>query len=182
METITSLTIPTDTPDNSQYHEGIIASAKEMYLRYISFNRIADAIFEQTGRKCSQSLVKYWADNQGWAEERNRIMSRVNQEISGRITEEMIERQVKQRELYQKMQRKGEEALDDGMVVVEKMGEAVQLIDTGVKGERQINSALVSLKYIELVVSIISEEVKDEETKRRIAKRLQKATENILSF
>ena len=94
----------------------------------------------------------------------------------------LLKRAEDQIDMYQKMQKKGKDALADDTVTVDKMGDAISLIDTGIKGERQISSGLVSWKYIELVVSIIAEEVKDEDTKRRIAQRIQKATENILSL
>ena len=160
------------------YKDETIFLAKQMYLEGCSFNSIAKKI----GGKCSATLVKHWSDRDGWKDTRLKIIETTSNSIVENAEENLISRVKQQGEAYKKMVEKGLNALKDETVTVDRVSEIVALIDVGIKGERQISSGLVSWKYIEEVVKIICEEVTDDETKRRIAKKLQRLTAELLSI
>lgn len=156
--------------------------AKRLFLQGYNFYQIAKIISEDTKQPCQSRIVTLWAKKGGWKEEKEKMLVRVNEEVTVAAENDLIKRSEEQRNAYRKMIERGLEELTAGVVQVDKMTEIVQLINTGILGERQINAGLVSWKYIEAVITAISEEVQDEGIRRRIAKRLQGLTTEYLSI
>ena len=158
--------------------------AKQLFLQGESFNGIAKKIREQTGTLCRPSTIKHWSnlDHDGsWLEQRNRMLEKVERAVVA-AEETVIKREFEEQlKAYEEMIQKGRAAMADFSVPVQKAGEAAELIDKGIRGWRSINAGLISLQYIQQVVNIINEEVKDEETKRRIAGRLMIITKEVMT-
>jgi len=166
-----------------KYSDQLKLKAKEMFLTGgYSLEDIAVKVRELSGRKANSALINHWVNRYGWKKEKEALFQRAGSEITRSITEAVLTRTTEQLSAYQDMVAMGLEAIKEKNVAVDKVGEAVELIDKGIRGERMISSGLVSWKYIEQVVQVITEEVKDDETKRRIASRLRRVTEDILSL
>jgi len=169
-------------PKDANYPPYIMSQAKELFFRGYSLHKIAEAIKEATGKKCVASLIHAWKekDTPTWEEQRNVIRSDVSLKLKETTEVDMVERAKEQLEAYQKMTQAGSDFLGRDFVIIDKATEAGELIDKGVKGERMISAGLISWSYIERVVQIICEEVKDEEIRRRLATRLQLLTQDLM--
>jgi len=165
----------------SYYSEDVKLRGKQLYLQGFSLNECAKRVAEWTGKKCSASLFRKWAIEGKWGEEQRRSLAKVNTSLTEDTTSKMIQRAKEQLEAYQSLIDRGVKALSDKTVTVDKISEVVSLVDVGIKGERQISQGLVSWKYVEEVVKIICEEIHEEELRRRIARRLQNLTTDLLS-
>jgi len=155
--------------------------ALELYLKDYTYSEIAKNLTESFGRIVSVQDISYWVRSGKWADRKNTMLTEVNENTVKIISDDLLARSKEQLGAYRDMVAMGLEAITDKTVTVDKVGEAVELIDRGIRGERQINSGLVAFKYIEHVVQIISEEVKDEEVLKRIASRLRRITGEVLS-
>jgi len=166
--------------DNSRYTEDIKAQAKELFLRGEPYSRISEEVRKTVGGKCTAALIKKWADDSNWLADKTKMMKRVSDKMVSFVSDDLYKRSKKQLDAYRQMIDKGEAAIDAGTVTVDRKGEAIDLIDKGIRGERQISAGLVSLDAIEYLARIIAEEVSDDETKRRIVMRFQKFALEVL--
>jgi len=162
------------------YPEEIKIQAKELYLRGWNTGEIARMVKEWTGRGATPRLIGLWIEQRGWDKERAAFLESFSKKLTTKTETQMLERAEEQLDAYKQMISMGLKAIKDKSVTVDKASEIVDLIDKGIRGERQVSAGLVSWKYIEKVVSIISEEIEDDEIKKRIASRLQKATVELL--
>ena len=167
---------------SGKYSEEIKAEAKALFLKGLNYYDVAEKVREATGRVGNASLIKFWSDKGNWVAERHKLIKKMDQEVMHSTEENLLIRIKEQLDAYKGMTEMGLEAIKDKSVTVDKVSEAVELIDKGIRGERLVSSGLVSWRYIEQVVHIIIEEVKDDETKKRIANKLRRLTEDILSL
>lgn len=155
--------------------------AKMLYLQGRLFTDIAKEVSARTGRRCTSVVVARWMQKNEWDLEKIALAKRVGTRINGVVEDVIVRRVEKQKEIYEALTDEGERYLDEKRIVPDRMSEVIGMIDTGIKGERTISSGLVSMKLIAEIVAIISEEVKDDEIRRRIAYRLQRASADVLS-
>ena len=55
----------------------------------------------------------------------------------------------------------------------DKAAEAVKAIDIGIKGQREVLSGMINLQFVQDVLSILIEEIKDQDTLNKIAVKLK---------
>ena len=166
--------IKNDPNFNKNYTEEQKLFAKDLYLRGVTLAEISEQIKETYGRRCDISLIKYWRDHENWEATAMVIVDQSNKKLAKLITTDLFDRHTKQLKAYQKMTDAGMKAIENEDVVVTRMSDAIDLIDRGIRGERQVAAGLVSLDLIQKLANIIVEEIFDEEAKKRVVGRFKK--------
>lgn len=70
---------------------------------------------------------------------------------------------------------KGYEALQDESFQLNRASDVMSAIEIGIKGERLVLSGILSAKLITEIITILTDEIQDQEMLRRIATKLKKA-------
>lgn len=153
------------------YSEEIHRKAKIMWLsgNYKSDKEIARVL----GIKRSVTICD-WRKAENWEAERAATVKEVQRKVDSVLTETMAEMQRRHLREYQAMQTKGVQAL----VKAEPrtVGDAVNLLDTGIKGERLVKGEPTEIREIrgvmqfnlEIVETIVADIVKEFLRDRRL--------------
>jgi hypothetical protein len=147
-----------------------IELARKLVIQGLSLSFIAKSVKEATGRPCSAKTVSAWKEKYTWSVPDKKPKGNALKKIQKNA---QLEVQDTQRHLrsYRRLQEKGLEALEN--VPVKTAAEALELIDTGIKGERRIQISAWMKGFLADVINIITDEVKDEATLSRIANRFK---------
>lgn len=147
-----------------------IELARKLVIQGLSLNYVAKAVREATGRPCTAKTISAWRDKYEWVAPDKKLKGKklVKAQEAAKLEVQDTQRHLR---LYQRLQKKGEEALEN--VPVKNATEAMELIDIGVKGERRIQINAWMKGFLSQVIQIITEEVKDESTLTRIANRFK---------
>jgi hypothetical protein len=119
------------------------------------------------------STVAGWVQRYHWEQLRNETSVISQGKVLSDLTAVVSEDAEKHISIYKKMQEKGLSELEARNA--RTAGEAGELADRGIKGERAIVSGLVSRKLISLLAQVIGEEITDATVRERIATRLRDA-------
>ena len=150
------------------YPEEIRLYARGLYLQGMTVNKIQNEVKKQfPNARCGYETVKRWRDKENWDQLRSSVIQQAdeNQEV------DVVARLQTHQDYYQQVQERGLSKLDD--LEPRSLGEAVSVIDTGVKGERSAMQGLVSRDLVRKIYAILDEEIEDDDIKRRIAGRFR---------
>jgi len=142
--------------------------ARGLYLQGNSFSECAREVKSQfPSARCNAETIRRWCLNESWDTAKGKVSTAIAEQQEDAVSKMLDEH----RDVYNRIRKKGELELDDAEV--RSASEAASLIDLGAKGERFAVKELVSIQFVKAVLQIISEEVIDEATRRRIAARLR---------
>ena len=167
-------------PKGKKIPEYITQAAREMYQNHMKKSDILKALQEQYGWSVSLPWLTRKIHNESWdferssndlkvldgrevAERERKYETRVGFDLSQRLNEYLEE--------YQLMRQKGKAGLEEH--TARNVGEAGDLVDKGVKGERAIMEAVVSTRFVMRVYEIVCKYIWDDSTKRRLGLELQ---------
>jgi len=161
-------------PKQSRYDFHVRVDAQTFYMEGKSCPEVAELLSKRLKKDITPQLIERWAVKYGWKDERKKAIIAASQEVTEGTKNSFIQRSKEHMAAYQELSSKGLQAIVDGEVDVEKIGDAVEMVDKGIRGEREVAKGLISVKLIEAVLNIIQDEVDDENAKKRIASRLQR--------
>jgi len=148
--------------------------ARGLFLQGNSYLETAKLVKKQyPGARCNAETIRRWAMKESWDESRHEVQRSVDVHQRSEAAE-VLE---KHKALYQLMIEKGEKGLRTKDNLPRSASEAGSLLDTGIKGQRVALRDLVSLSFIKAVLAVVSEEISDETTRRRIALRFRELSE-----
>lgn len=156
----------------TKYPEAAKDFARKLFLEGYSFPDIAKAIRERHRGKAHESMIYRWAEGAKptWREQRENRSLQVVEKVDKDAVQSVLEATDEHIKAYKQLREKGTEALPT--LEVKKVADASTLIDVGIKGERRIAIGLVSARFVQVILSILREEIKDDELLRRIGLRL----------
>jgi len=150
------------------YPEEIRLYARGLYLQGFTVNKIQSQVREQfPSARCGYETVKRWRDKENWDQLRNDLLQQADAEQEVDVVTRLRDHQ----DLYQQVQDRGLSKLAE--LEPRSLGEAVSVLDTGVKGERTAMQGLVSRELVRKISTILEEEIDDDNLKRRIAVRFR---------
>ena len=155
-----------------EYPPEVIEMARRLFLEGLSFDRIAVSVKEATGRPCRGKVIWSWSKKYSWTRIKKKLTGK---ELIKAQDKAKVEIETTQNQLlaYQKMREKGAFALDSIPISKISPRDATEMIDLGIKGERRIQISAWMRKFLDSVATIIMDEVKDDETLKRIATRFK---------
>lgn len=140
-------------------------TALALFLTGLSLAKIS----ESTGVPIS--TIQSWKQMGGWQTLKQAVILSTETAI-GKDMSKIISKEAEEHiKSYRTMQEKGLEQLVERDA--RSAGEAGELIDKGIKGERDIARGLITYRFVAEIARIIADEVRDEDVKRRIAERLK---------
>jgi len=147
-----------------------IELARKLVIQGLSYNYVAKAVREATGRPCTAKSISAWKERYSWfvPDKKPKGNALIKAQKKAQLEIQDTQRHLR---LYKRLQDKGEEALEN--VPVKNATEALELIDVGIKGERRIQINSWMKGFLSSVIQILTEEIKDESTLTRIANRFK---------
>ena len=155
------------------YSRDVIEFAKGLYLQRISGNKIAQKVRETFNCTVTAKTIMRWINDEGWEEEREKKHINVIQELVDNTPYDIAQRTMDQISAYQLMQKKGLDSLKVEDREVKSPEAAANMIDTGIRGERQISLGFVRLLFVGQVIDVIDSEVRDPDDRARVIRKLR---------
>ncbi|MFH1546950.1 MAG: hypothetical protein ABIC57_00515 [bacterium] len=139
-----------------KYPATVLMLARDQYIKGFQYNQIAKKVSEITGRSCSPIIVSKWAKKYKWENDRiSYVAAAINaldKDNVGQIARDLGD----QVTAYREIRVKGlEELVKKG---ARSAGEAAEMIDKSIKGERQISMGTLAIRFLEQFASIVREE------------------------
>lgn len=147
--------------------------AFELFVQGLSVKKITGIISEEFGINITYPSVQSWARLGKWVEERNKIKNTSLVQITAEHTGEVSRIVRGHMNSYGKLIQKGEEYIDHHPDF-KKTIDAVRSVDIGIQGQRKVMSGLVSMQLIMDLITIVREEVHDDEVLQRISAKAAK--------
>lgn len=143
--------------------------ACELYVEGVSLRKIAHQISTEFSTTIKVSTVRSWADNSvpPWRHMKADIQSRAVETFVSNKSQELAQRDQAYVDLYDSIIEKAQEELE--INIFDKAGDAVTAIDKSIRSQRQILAGMIHYEFMKDIISILKNEVEDEETLRRIA-------------
>lgn len=157
----------------------VIERAHQLYLTGAKDSTIAHDIARELNFSCTASMVRNWASWRGWRAERLALKTKALDRLHERAISATEEQTTGHIDRYQKIQETAEQALEnvpeDGVVVrnAKDLEHAARALDLGIQGERRIQAGIFATQFVLDILAVLTEEVKDENTMRRIGVRLR---------
>jgi len=157
---------------NRKYTQNVKDFAAKTYIHDdVIIPKIKENILVKFDVEVPEDTLYQWSKEQGWKELKNKAIARAR--------DKMVELEANHRRLdseahldqYKKITSKASDALD--VLQFDRASDAAKAVDMAIKGERLILEGLIARKFIQGIVSIITEEVADREIKQRLGLRLQ---------
>jgi len=148
--------------------------AKEFrYARMLRMYDVPFAVVKAVLELPSVQLVYSWEKNNNWADQRDRFKKTYDLELIQREQRDLAEIKADEVKLYQLMQERAFEVLNDKEIKITSVKEAAMIADMGVKGEREVMSFKIAEELVSRLLAAIREEIKDPDMLKRIGVRLK---------
>jgi len=147
--------------------------AMELFIKGDKSAREISEIISTSDYNVKTVTIYAWAKRGKWSE--RSAVERVNrqQEVMKKDANRYVTIQEEHLDTYKKMRIKGSKELDE--LSFESPGEAVKAIDTGIKGERIVAQGMLDVEFVDLLSSIIIDEVSSVEERNRVSVRFATA-------
>ena len=145
--------------------------ALELYLQGYSSKDVADSLRTEFSNNVTQSTVYAWIKEGDW--ELKKDENYTNGLIKIQETEGQKVNRIQQEHWnnYGDLRQKAINEL--GHLQFDKASDAAKALDLGIRGERQVMEGLINLQFVQNVLEVLVDEIKDEEVLRRVALKLK---------
>lgn len=155
------------------YNPDIIEFAKGLYLRRLSKSEIARQVRDTFDVKTTDYTIARWAKDGEWAKELMEVSTKAITQFQEETSYDIAERTQKQIEAYQAATKKGLDALENEDLKVKRAKDAAEMIDIGVRGERQVVMGVVTILLVGQLIDVLESEIKDPQDRERVARKLR---------
>ena len=149
--------------------------AMEFFLEGKPAREIAEKVSDTFNIQVKPSTIYAWANQYKWGETRAASRSSAVAKVAESETERFQRLQTEHLETYESLRRKASSELQ--VHTFDRAFDAAKALDLGIKGERQVMEGLISLQFIQDVMGVLVDEVKDADTLNRIALKLKTLVE-----
>jgi hypothetical protein len=118
-------------------------------------------------------MIMTWENKFGWDKERYEFQQKYSKQIIAAENRTLAEIREDQRNIYQLMQRRALDALNDDDVKAQSLAEAARVADMGIRGERELMSFKIAEELVSNLLTALRDEIKDPEVLKRIGNRLK---------
>ena len=117
-----------------------------------------------------------WAKKEQWAEHKSVAIADKKQEIVETEAQRFARLQEEQLDSYSQISNKATREMSE--THFDRALDAARAIDIGIKGQREVLSGMINLQFVQDVLSILVEEVQDQELLQKIAVKLKTLVQN----
>ena len=151
------------------YSNDDVQFAKELYLRNLSYNDIAKQMRERTNKKCSPMTVMRWAREFAWDIDKGKAQIVAAAELQEGVYD-LVKETRDHLDAYKEMREVGQAGL---LTDIKSGKDAADMINMGIRGEREIAMGLMHMAFLADVAQVVEEEIRDPDTRLRIANRFR---------
>jgi len=152
----------------------VIEEARKIYVTsQASCAAVAEELSRRLGKYIPASTVTSWKKHGNWDDDRRALAIRQMSGTGRALDAELDDRTREHLKMYELMIQKGGKALELEEVEITRPSEAAELIDKGIKGEREIRSGAVALKLINGIIDVLKSEIDDPEVLSRVSAKLR---------
>ena len=155
-----------------RFDEKVKLSAMELYLQGDkSAKDIATVVSKKYKVDVTPSTIYAWAKALDWKE--TKAVARVEAVTAVKENESnrFAKLQDEHLESYERIRHKAEHELDG--LNFTRAFDAAKALDIGIQGERKVMDGLINLNFVQQVLSVIVEEIQDQDSLKRISIRLK---------
>ena len=145
--------------------------AMELFIQGEKANKISKELEEQFGVVVKPPTIYSWAKKMNWKAKRTEIQTDAVEKMSESETQRYGRLQKEHLNIYEEMRHKAHHDLDS--MYFDRAVDAARVVDLSITGERKVMEGMINLQFIQDVLSVLVDEVKDEETINRIAVKLR---------
>ena len=166
-----------------KYTRSVINIVRDYYIKESGdVDSVVYLMKKEHNTKVTKAIIRKWANVEEWkklsAETDFQALERAKEERST----DVIDRAKEHAEIYQKIITKAGKhiALEDMDSAISFGGvrsarDAVDSIDLAIRGERIIQSGLINQTFVQTILSILVEEIQDDELLKRVGSKLKVA-------
>ena len=154
-----------------RFPESIKNEAMELFVAGDKTAKEIAEIISKDGAEVKPVTIYAWAKQYSWGEQKNTARSDNQQKIAENEGQRFARLQREQLENYTSLTSKAYQELDG--LSFDRAFDAAKAMDIGIKGQREVEKGMVSLQFIQDIMSILIEEITDQDTLARIAVKLK---------
>ena len=136
-----------------------------------SAREIVEVLWEEYEVEVKPSTIYAWAREGEWGVQQGEVRTQALEQIKESEGQRFARVQKEHLNNYESLRHKAENALDH--LVIDKAFDAAKVLDMSIKGERQVIEGMINLQFVQNVLSVLVDEINDEEVLRRVASRLK---------
>lgn len=145
--------------------------ALKLYLGGDSLKVIANILAAEYDRPCKPANISSWSKIGKWSKLKEQTKILAISEIVSKKKNDFVQISEEQAKIYRDVREKANEELQ--ALSFDRPLDAVRALDIGIQGERKISAGIFQVDFLQKIVQIILEEVKDSDAVRRIGIRFQ---------
>jgi len=136
-----------------------------------SAREIVEILWVEYDLEVKPSTIYAWAREGEWGIQQGEARTQALDTLRESEGQRFARVQKEHLDNYESLRHKAENALDH--LVFDKAFDAAKVLDLSIKGERQVIEGMINLQFVQNVLSVLVDEINDEEVLRRIAGRLK---------
>ena len=146
--------------------------ALELYLRDDkSAREIVEQLWEEFEVSVKATTIYMWARENDWDNHKVEVKVKAIEQVKESSGKRFARIQQEHLQEYGQLRQKAVHDLDH--LPFDKAFDAVKALDIGIKGERTVMEGMINLQFVQNVLSVLVEEISDEELLRKVAFRLK---------
>jgi len=155
-----------------RFPEEVRLGAMELYLKGDkSAKDIANVVSKQYDVDVTASTIYSWARALNWNETKAVAKTDAITAVQEKESNRFARLQDEHLDTYEKLRHKAEHELDG--LNFTRAFDAAKAMDIGIQGERKVMEGLINLQFVQDILSVLVEEVKDADALKRISLRLK---------
>ena len=155
-----------------RFPEKVKLGAMELYLEgNRSAKNIAQIVSKQYDVDVTASTIYSWARALNWNEIKTIAKVDAIAEVQEKESNRFARLQDEHLDTYENLRHKAEHELDG--LNFTRAFDAAKAMDIGIQGERKVMEGLINLQFVQDVLSVLVEEVSDQDALKRISLRLK---------
>jgi len=136
-----------------------------------SAREISEILWEDFTVEVKPSTIYLWARDGEWNVQQVEIRTEAINQIKETEGQRFARTQREHLDTYESMRHKAGHELEH--LNFDKAFDAAKALDMSMKGEREVIKGMINLQFVQNVLSVLVEEINDEDTLKRVAGRLK---------
>ena len=136
-----------------------------------SAREITEELFDDFAVEVKASTIYLWAREGDWDIQQQEVRTEAMEKVKESEGQRFARLQIEHLDTYESMRHKASHELDH--LTFDKAAEAAKAVDMSIKGERQVVQGMVNLNFVQSVLTVLVEEVQDDDLLKRLASRLK---------
>lgn len=136
-----------------------------------SAREIAEILWDDFATEVKPSTIYLWARDGEWGVQQVEVRTEAIQKVKETEGQRFARTQQEHLNTYESMRHKAGHELEH--LNFDKASDAAKALDMSIKGEREVIKGMINLQFVQNVLSVLVEEINDEDTLKRVAGRLK---------